>query len=271
MSLKEFIKSRIFLKHLGAAVILIVVLIFFTMQALKIYTHHGVSYPVPDFSGIAEQEVLNMAKNLNVMVEIVDSVYSNDDAPGVVVDQFPEAGFRIKENRVISLIINSKMPEQVTLPQLTNISVRQAIVWAENSGLKIGQITYEPSEYNDLVLKVRTGLHEIYPGELLYKGDSVDLIVGRMYGNSEVPLPDLTGFTQEEAQDYLVRYMLNMGTIMYDSSITTNEDSLNARIWRQTPSPSMTLNVYTGSSVDIWVSVDSSKFQPVEEPSPINF
>jgi len=266
MSFKKFLTSRIFLKNIGAAILLIIVLIFGTMQALKTYTRHGVSYPVPDFSGMTEREAFEMAKRMNVIAEIVDSIYLSDAPPGVVVDQIPGAGFRIKESRVVSLIVNSMMPEQVALPQLTNISIRQAMVLAENSGLKIGQTTYEPSEYNNLVLKVRTGLKEINPGELLYKGTSIDLVIGLTHGNTEVPLPDLTGLTREEAQSYLMNYMLSLGVILYDYSVVTQEDSLNARIWRQSPSPSINRNIYTGSSVDIWVSVDSSKFQSVEEP-----
>lgn len=271
MSLKEFLTSRIFMKHLVAAVVFAVVIVFLTMQALKIYTHHGESYPVPDFSGITEQEALAMAQNMNVMVEIVDSVYSNDAPPGVVVDQFPTAGSRVKAKRIVSLIINSKMPEQVALPQLTNISVRQATVWAENSGLKVGQITYEQSEYNDLVLKVTAGHDEIFPGDMLNKGDSINLVIGRMYGTSEVPLPDLKGLTQDEAQEQLVRYMLTMGVVVYDNSVITGQDSLSAQIWRQSPSPDITRSIYTGSSVDIWVSVDSSRFQLEEEQFLIEF
>jgi eukaryotic-like serine/threonine-protein kinase len=265
MSFKEFIISRVFLKQLGIAAVLITIMIFVVLKALQNYTNHGVSYPVPDFSGMTEQEAFEAAKNKNVIVEIADSVYSNEAPPGVVVDQIPNAGFKVKENRVVFLTLNSTMPEQVALPQLTNISFRQALVWAENSGLKIGQITYQPSEFNDLVLKVQIGAKEIYPGELLYKGATIDLIIGRIHGNTEVPLPDLTGLTRDEARNYLMNFMLNMGVILYDASVITQNDSINARVWRQIPSPDMTRNVYTGSSVDIWVSVDSTKFQPVEE------
>jgi len=263
MSLKNFLKSRTFLINIGAAFLLVIILIFVTMQALKMYTHHGVSYPVPNFTGLTEHEALELAKKMNVIAEVVDSVYSNNAPPGVVVDQIPIAGFKVKENRIVSLTINSTMPEQVVLPRLINISIRQAMVLAENNGLQIGQITYEPSEFNDLVLKVRMGLRELNSGELLYKGTPIDLVVGRMYGNAEVPLPDLTGLTREEAQNYLMNYMLNMGVTLYDSSVITPEDSLNARIWRQIPSPSTVRNVFTGSSVDVWVSVDSSRFQTI--------
>jgi beta-lactam-binding protein with PASTA domain len=270
MSLKKFFTSRLFLINFGAAIILIVVLIIVTMQMLKIYTRHGVSYPIPYFLGMTEQQAIETAKNTNVIVEVTDSIYLSNSPPGIVVDQIPRAGFMVKENRVVSLIINSSMPEQVVLPQLTNISIRQAMVLAENSGLQIGKITYEPSEYNNLVLKVKTDSVEIFPGKLLYKGTTIDLVIGLTYGNA-VPLPDLTGLTQEEAQSYLMNYMLNIGATLYDNTVITEEDSLNARIWRQTPSPNTTRNVYTGSSVDIWVSTDSTKFQPLEVIEDINF
>lgn len=271
MSLKEFILSRTFAKHLAAAVILVAVLVFAVMQSLKIYTRHGVSYPVPDFYGMTSEQAFEAAKSMNVTVEIADSVYLDEAPAGVVVEQLPTAGFRVKENRMISLTINSVMPEQILLPQLTNISVRQAMVWAENSGLKTGRIVYEPSEYNDLVLKVRIDSTEIQPGQPLYKGATIDLVVGRIYGSSEVPLPWLTGLTPLQAQDSLANFMLNIGVVIYDSLVVTGSDSLNARIWRQTPSPDMIRNVYTGSSVDVWVSVDSTKFLPIAEPDSIVF
>jgi len=266
MSFKEFLSNRLFLKHLAIAAVLIAVLIFVTLQVLKIYTHHGVSFPVPDFSGMTEQEAFESAKVKNVVVEIADSVYSNEAPPGVVVDQIPEAGFKVKENRVVFLTINSTSPEQVVLPPLTDISFRQALVLAENSGLQIGQIIYQPSEFNDLVLKVQIGSSEIFPGKILSKGTRIDLVIGRISGNTETSLPDLTGLTRAEAQNTLMNFMLNLGVAIYDASIITPDDSSNAKVWRQSPSPEMIRNVYSGSSVDIWLSADSTKFQPLEEP-----
>ena len=89
MSLKKFLFSRTFLIQLIIAVVLIVTLLFITMQGLKKYTNHGESYPVPDFSGMKKNEATEIAANQKLKVEVVDSVYLNDVAPGSIIDQVP--------------------------------------------------------------------------------------------------------------------------------------------------------------------------------------
>lgn len=265
MSLQKFLTSRVFVKHLVIAALVIFALLFITMQSLKIYTHHGESYQVPDFSGLTGGNIEILAQQNNVRFEIIDSVYVNDADPGAVVDQEPEAGFRVKENRTVFLTVNSSQPDKVVLPKLTDISFRQAQVFAENHGLQIGNISYEPSEYNDLVLRVEQDSVELYPGELLIKGSSIDLIVGRNLGNEETALPDLTGITTDNAKTILTNAMLNMGVLIYDATVSTAEDSLNAFVWRQYPSAKNIKRISLGSSVDLWLTTDSLK---IEQPLP---
>ena len=147
---------------------------------------------------------------------------------------------------------------------MTDISFRQAQVVAENSGIIIGNIIYEPSEYNDLVLRVEQDSTELKTGDLILKGSSVDLVVGRNPGNEDTPLPDLTGDNIALAKSTLTNSMLNMGVIIYDNSITTAEDSINAFVWKQYPSVKNTKRIGLGSSVDLWLTVDSMKIAPPE-------
>jgi beta-lactam-binding protein with PASTA domain len=182
-----------------------------------------------------------------------------------VVDQIPRPGHGVKQNRTIFLTINSTQPEMVTLPQLTDISFRQAQVLVENSGLQIGNIFYQPSEYDNLVLNVQIDSTDIRPGKQLPKGTSVDLIVGRKRGNQTTPLPDLIGLTVDEAQATLTSAMLNTGVVIYDESIRSSGDSLSARVWRQRPDPRITGSILLGSSIDIWVTVDQLKIDDALE------
>jgi beta-lactam-binding protein with PASTA domain len=266
MSLKKFLLSRTFLIQLILAAILVVAILFVTMQALKIYTNHGESYPVPDLSGLKQDEAAEVAANQKLKVEVVDSVYLNNVAPGAVIDQVPEAGFKVKESRTIFLTINSTQPELVTIPKLTDISYRQAQVLIENSGLNIGQISYQPSEYNDLVLNVRIDSVNAKPGEKVTKGTNIDLIIGRTQGNVATPLPNLVGLTIEEAGNTLTHAMLNTGVLIYDETVISRDDSLNARVWKQNPNPKIVASVNLGSSVDIWITVDDLKIEEASGP-----
>lgn len=259
MSLKRFLLSFTFFKHLAIAIIVIAALVFITLQSLKIYTHHGQSYPVPSFAGLSVAEAMDVALENRMRVQVIDSVYTGKVKPGAVVDQVPAANARVKQNRTIFLTINSTQPEKVTLPKLTDISFRQAQVLIENCGLVIDSISYEPSEYNDLVLMVRQESEEVFEGDRLVKGSSLHLTVGRSSGNLETPLPNVLGLLTEEAKTVLTNAKLNQGVIIYDSSIETREDSLNARVWKQQPDAKFVEKVYLGSSVDMWITVDTAK------------
>lgn len=259
MSLKQFLFSRVFLRHLILAILLVSVLIFITLKGLKTYTHHGEAYPVPDFSGLTVEQAEETARQNHLVAELIDSVYKDDVLPGVIVEQVPEAGLKVKRKRVIFLTKNSMQPEMVTIPKLTDISFRQALVLIENCGLQIGNISYHPSEYNDLVLKVQKDSADIRQGQQLAKGSRIYLIIGRSQGNIATPLPNLIGLTIAEAQMTLTGAMLNPGVIIYDNSFVTKTDSLNAMVWKQQPTPKMTPEVSMGTSVDLWVTIDALK------------
>lgn len=260
--------SRIFLINLLIAAGLVLLLIFVTLKLLEVYTRHGQSNPVPDFIGMSQPEAHKVARHHHLRIEVVDSVFVDDIAPGAVVDQIPEPGHGVKENRTIFVSVNSSQPELVTLPQLTDISFRQAQVLIENSGFIVGDISFRPSEFHNLVLEVQKDSERVRSGQKLPKGSRIDLVLGRAQGNASTILPDLTGLTAEEAEQLLMNMMLNSGVIIYDNTVQTSEDSLSARVWRQRPTPRTTSTINMGSSVDIWVTTDSLK---LNETGGLNF
>jgi len=261
MQFFKFLFSRKFLVHLILAAALLFALLMLVMQGLKVYTRHGQSTPVPNFTELQPVQARQVARRYRLKTAIVDSLYVRNMAPGVVIDQMPEPGRRVKEDRTIFFTINSTQPEKVTLPRLTDISFRQARALIENSGLTIGHISYRPSEYNDLVLEVQKDSIPLASGQKLPKGTRIDLVVGRRQGDQVTGLPDLTGLTIPEAQTTLTGAMLNTGVIIYDASVLSKEDSLNARVWKQQPNPEVTASTTLGSSVDLWVTVDELKIE----------
>lgn len=261
MSLKKFLFSRAFIIQLVIAAVIVALLLWVTMVGLKIYTRNGQSTPVPDFYAMQVADAQTLARESGIKIEVIDSSYNNEVDPGAIIDQLPEKGFGVKKNRTIFITINSNLPEQVSVPKLTEISFRQAQVLIENCGLQIGNISYRPSEFNDLVLDIQKDSVSIQPGEKLFKGASIDLVVGRVEGNATTPLPFLVGLNISEAGTELTNAMLNQGVIIYDESILSAEDSLNALVWKQRPTPRLIKNVNLGSTVDIWVSVDQLKIE----------
>ena len=52
MGLGEFLKSKVFFKHLGLIIASFVVLLFIAIQLLNIYTRHGKEYIIPNIEGM---------------------------------------------------------------------------------------------------------------------------------------------------------------------------------------------------------------------------
>jgi eukaryotic-like serine/threonine-protein kinase len=260
--------SRIILLQIIIAAGILFLLIFITLKGLEVYTRHGQSNPVPDFRGMSQPEASKVARHHEMKIEVVDSVFIESVAAGAIVDQIPEPGHGVKENRTIFVSINSSQPEMVILPQLTDISFRQAQALIENSGLEVGNISFRPSEYHNLVLEVQKDSVRVRSGQKLKKGSRIDIILGRAQGNASTILPNLVGLTADEAQQVLMNMMLNSGVIIYDSFIQSSADSLNAKVWRQRPSPKTSSTINMGASVDLWVTIDSLK---LNESGGLNF
>jgi beta-lactam-binding protein with PASTA domain len=68
-------------------------------------------------------------------------------------------------------------------------------------------------------------------------------------------LPDLNGLTYTQAQQTLMTYSLNLGATIIDGEI---KDTSSAFVLRQFPEFQMDAEVPVGSSVDLWLTEDSS-------------
>ncbi|SMO66306.1 PASTA domain-containing protein [Saccharicrinis carchari] len=262
MSLPKFLISKKFLIHIASAIGLVAVILITTFISLNVYTHHGESFATPDFSGLTELQFIDLVQQKNLRYKIIDSVHISDVTPGVVVEQTPKPGSHVKENRTVFFTINAYSSEQVPMPQLVDFSLRNAQVTLESYGIRVGQLIYIPSEYTQLVLGQHYQGKPIKPGTLIAKGSYVDLLVGQGLSDEKTAIPNLLGRTLEEARAILQTNSLNIDAVIYDDSIPTAEDSLRAFVWRQLPQSETGKKLRLGSSLDIWLTIDSMRLMP---------
>lgn len=261
MSLLKFLITKQFLKHLGLALGIIILLLISTFVSLSIYTNHGDAHTVPDFKELTAEQYTALVKKQGFRYNIMDSVHAEGYLPGAVIDQTPAAGSKVKKNRTIHFTINAMSPEKVVVPDLKNYSLRNAKVLLEQYGLKAGKLIYIPSEYLNEVLGQHFEGKAIEPGTFLLKGSEIDLLIGKGLG-SATSIPDLTGLKLQEARNYLLSVSLNIGATIYDASIITPEDSLRAFIWQQRPMATTGKSLPMGSSINVWLSTDSALIMP---------
>lgn len=262
MSFLKFLISKVFFKHLAMALGLLTLVLISTFIGLNIYTHHGEAYEVPDFSGLTEAQFQEIIEQKEFRYNIIDSVHFDDILPGAVVEQIPHPGAMVKKNRTIHFTINALTPEQVQVPNLVDYSLRNAKVILESYGLKTGELIYVPSEYTNLVLGQHYEGKAISPGTYVQKGSVIDLLIGQGLSKEKTNIPDLTGLSIDEARFACQSASLNIGAYMYDETVLTAEDSLFAFIWKQHPEPLEGSRLQLGSSIDVWLSMDSAKIMP---------
>ncbi len=255
----EFLISKIFLKNLGVALVLSIVLIFATLLWLKLFTQHGRTRPIPDFYGLTLTEAEEIASDKKLKVEIVDSIYSTSAERGAIVEQNPGAGKMVKKNRRIFLIINAVNSEMVIMPDVVGITHRQAKATLEMAGLEVGRLSYVHDIAVNSVLKQMFKGMEIESGDTIPKGVSIDLVLGTGLSNRKTLAPELTGMSFEQARNRILNASLNMGAVLYDETVLTEEDSLEAFVWKQNPEYDEDRKVRLGSPVYLWLSLDSLK------------
>lgn len=260
MTLLQFLKSKVFLNNLLYAILIAAGLIFIIFLFLRIYTHHGQKIPVPDFRGLTKEEVYKKAEQNNLNIEFIDSVYNHDMPKGTVIEQNPEPGFNVKKGRRIFITLNAFNPEKVKMPNVVGVSHRQAKAVLKNVGLEIGKLIHVPDIAVNNVLKQRFNGEEIKPGVLIPKGSKIDLVLGKGLSNEKTTLPDLREYTLMEAKDRLLRAALNVGAIIYDTSVVEAVDTAQAKVWRQYPVYKENKQIRLGSTVDLWLSVDPLRF-----------
>ena len=259
MKFFEFLISKIFLKNLGIALVLSMFLIFASLLWLKLFTQHGRTRPIPDFYGLTLTEADGIASDKKLKVEIVDSIYSISAEKGTIVEQNPRAGKMVKKNRRVFLIINAINTEMVIMPDVVGITHRQAKATLEMTGLEVGRLSYVHDIAVNSVLKQMYKGKEIEFGDTIPKGVNIDLVLGTGLSNRKTLAPELTGMSFAQARNNILNASLNMGAVLYDETVLTEEDSLEAFVWKQNPEYNEDRKVRLGSPVYLWLSLDSLK------------
>ena len=197
----NYLKSKTFFKHLALATVSLVIVLWALFKLLGVYTHHGETAEVPDFKGKAIAELDNFVKDKNVGYTIIDSVYSPEEKPGIVIKQDPEAKSMVKHNRIIYLYVTSTQAPQMAMPKLVDRSTRQAVFMIESYGLKVGKITEIAGDCKGCVLKQYFNGKEIMPGDAIKKGSKIDLSVGKKEEDYSAMSTDSTTVADPEDEE----------------------------------------------------------------------
>ena len=250
--------SNWIVKNLLWAVILVVVLLVGSSILLRVFTHHGKEITVPDLTNMKVNEAVYNAGVSELRAEVADSVYIRRMGRGLVYSQNPKAGSKVKKGRRILLTINSVTPRKVQMPNLVGYSMRQAKAELLSRGLNLGKLIYVSDMATNNVLRQLLRNREIQPGSMIESGTEIDLVVGLNNTDNQTYVPDVSGMKYMRAVDAIHDNSLNIKTLHFDETVKDYADSLDAVVYKQTPSASSG-SILIGSDVNLYLSTDPLK------------
>ena len=149
------------------------------------YTKHGEGVDVPNVKGMMLNDAEYALEELELVTVVVDSAYVREQPAGIVLDQKPGFGSRVKSGREIYLTINQKQTPTNTIPDIAgNCSRREAEARLRSLGFKIGPMEFVPGD-PDWVIALKVNGREVYSGERVPCDAPVVLVVGNSKSDSE--------------------------------------------------------------------------------------
>lgn len=150
-----------------AALALLCLIVFVVLKCIDIYTNHNKAVVVPDVRGLQIEDAEPFFKKNTLKYVVVDSSYSKDATPGAIIEMMPAADLRVKKNRVIYVTVNAKTEKKIAVPDVAEISYREALALLRSRGFTDIEYKYVTGIYKDLTVGVQ------YGGQMIQSGTRV--------------------------------------------------------------------------------------------------
>ena len=145
-------------------------------------------------------------------------MFSKDVDPGAIVELVPSAGSKVKEGRIVFITVNALTSQMATIPEVEDLSFRQAYALLKARGFEKVEIEYVPGDFKDLAVSVDLR------GRTLAKGEHVPLtaplVLKVSSGDTELPTDSLSNMPVESLDSeeenwfllwiiFLTKWMMN--------------------------------------------------------------
>ena len=175
----RFLGSKTFLIQLALAVVVTVLLVFFGLRWLDSSTNHGEFVEVPDFSKMSVMEMRKAVEEAGLRYEVLDSANYDPEYPRFsIIEQDPKAGNKVKENRKIYFTVNPSGYKKVTIPNIIQVTQRNASSMLKAVGLDVQRVTYINELGKDMVYQIKHKGKYVKPGDKLPKTSKIELVCG---------------------------------------------------------------------------------------------
>jgi serine/threonine-protein kinase len=177
----------------GLVAVAVLVAIGLGVMAFFMFSETAVpDVTVPKVTGMTLEDAQRVLDEAGLNSRVARRQPSSDLPALSVISQDPEDGRKVAEGAEVALVI-SQGPEEVDVPQLTGLTRQEAEAKLAEAGLVAGEVT---SEASDTVPEGKLISQSPATGRI-EKGEPVSFVIST--GKNLVPVPQVTGRTQDEA------------------------------------------------------------------------
>lgn len=252
----NFLVSRKFIINVALIIVGWVAIIWGSLSYFDSYTRFGEAISVPNLLGNKVEDIPSLLQGKELEYEIIDSVYNPDIVEGTIIYQNPSptdsSGLQVKSGRIIRVRV-SKRSRLVKVPLVTSKSQRFAEALLLTQGLRT-KINFVPSsEDQGSVMRQRYKGKPVIEGQRVPVNSVIELTVGEKTTGEMVLVPNLKGLTIKESEDRLIG-LKGLRLFSVCNSCETKQDSLTARVERQTPVAGDSSLIPAGSTITVFVN-----------------
>lgn len=230
----------------GALPILCLFIFFLIMDniVMTAITRQGSEFTLPDFTNQTVTEAQVTLNELDLTHEIASYEFSPGKAKGIILNQFPIAGTKVKSERAIKFVVSAGQ-KLVPIPFLGGKSVRQAMLDLETAGLILGEIAWAFSD----TLPERVVVFSYPAAETeIPLGSPVNLMVNHGRASNFTYMPKVIGLPLDQALVLLKEKNLKKGII----TNRTDENYLPETVLEQSEPTGAELDI--GTEIDLVIS-----------------
>lgn len=174
------------------------------------YTNYNEGVTVPDVTSISLTEAESLLNSYGLRYEVTDRRANAAFPADYVIDQNPTPNIIVKPNRKVYLTVNTEVKPQVEVPNVVDLSLRNAEIQLQNYGLQVGSRSYESARFKNVVLR-----QSIPEGATVEKGTVVDLVISDGLGDEIIPVPEIVGLPLTQAQVKLREAGFNVEEVQF--------------------------------------------------------
>ena len=234
MTKKEFLKQLLYI------LIFIIAAVTLTMLWLRFYTNHGQKLDMPEYVNTHITEAMKDAEKKSFEIIVNDSVHIVGRKGGMIIDQNPKFGAKVKENRKVYVTVTKFNADKIKLSDLpplygNDYDQKRKELNYQDINTVVDDFRFDRGEPNHILEVLYNGKVVINKDVVMEdieieKGGTLHFILSQQTGG-KMKIPDLKCQTVAKARFLLEHSRFKLGEINAQGI----DDIENAYIISQSP------------------------------------